>query len=124
MKIEISPIGRVTEVDPPPAENERFTGRRERIRILPELQEGLTGLQTGKPIQILFYFHLARDFTTITFSGHQQKMTGVFNTHSPHRPNRIGVTTVTLLAIEDGELIVDGADMLPDTPIIDIKPGY
>ena len=27
-----------------------------------------------------------------------------------------------LLAIEDGVLTVDGADMLPDTPILDIKP--
>ena len=47
---------------------------------------------------------------------------GVFATRSPFRPNPLGLSSVRLLGIENGELIVSGADMLDGTPIYDIKP--
>ena len=50
------------------------------------------------------------------------KRMGVFATRSPFRPNPLGLTSVRLLRIEHGELIVSGADLLDGTPIYDIKP--
>ena len=54
------------------------------------------------------------------------KRMGVFATRSPYRPNPIGLSSVKLISIVDGddgvELIVEGADMLDGTPIYDIKP--
>lgn len=51
---------------------------------------------------------------------------GVLATRSPFRPNHLGLTSVELIRIEDGEegrqLIVRGADLLDGTPIYDIKP--
>lgn len=47
---------------------------------------------------------------------------GVLATRSPFRPNHLGLTSVELLAVEDGALIVRGADLLDGTPIYDIKP--
>lgn len=47
---------------------------------------------------------------------------GVFATRSPFRPNPLGLSSVRLLGIENGELIVSGADLLDGTPIYDIKP--
>ena len=47
---------------------------------------------------------------------------GVFATRSPFRPNPIGLSSVKLVGIEDGDLIVSGADVLDGTPIYDIKP--
>ena len=47
---------------------------------------------------------------------------GVFATRSPYRPNPLGLSCVELLAIENGELIVKGADLMDGTPIYDIKP--
>ena len=47
---------------------------------------------------------------------------GVFATRSPFRPNPIGLSSVRLLAIDEGDLIVSGADLLDGTPIYDIKP--
>ena len=47
---------------------------------------------------------------------------GVFATRSPFRPNPIGLSCVRLLRIEDGELVVAGADLMDGTPILDIKP--
>ena len=50
------------------------------------------------------------------------KRMGVFATRSPFRPNPLGLSSVRLLGIENGELIVSGADLLDGTPIYDIKP--
>ena len=47
---------------------------------------------------------------------------GVFATRSPFRPNPLGLSSVRLLGIEKGDLIVSGADVLDGTPIYDIKP--
>ncbi len=47
---------------------------------------------------------------------------GVFATRSPVRPNPIGMSAVRLLRIEGTDLIVEGADMVDGTPILDIKP--
>lgn len=47
---------------------------------------------------------------------------GVFATRSPYRPNPLGLSSVRLIGIENGDLIVSGADLLDGTPIYDIKP--
>ena len=52
---------------------------------------------------------------------------GVFATRSPFRPNRLGLSCVRLLRVEDSGksmpvLIVGGADLMDGTPIYDIKP--
>ena len=47
---------------------------------------------------------------------------GVFATRSPVRPNPIGLSVVRLVGIEGTDLIVEGADMVDGTPILDIKP--
>lgn len=52
---------------------------------------------------------------------------GVFATRSPFRPNPIGLSSVTLEAVEDTPhdgtvLRVWGADLVDGTPILDIKP--
>ena len=47
---------------------------------------------------------------------------GVFATRSPYRPNALGLSCVELAGIEDGDLLVKGADLLDGTPIYDIKP--
>ncbi len=52
---------------------------------------------------------------------------GVFATRSPFRPNSIGLSCVRLLEIHMDErqgpvLIVAGADLVDNTPILDIKP--
>ena len=52
---------------------------------------------------------------------------GVFATRSPFRPNRLGLSCVRLLRLEQSGdegtvLIVGGADLMNGTPIYDIKP--
>ena len=50
------------------------------------------------------------------------KRMGVFATRSPFRPNPLGLSSVRLVEVKNGELIVSGADVLDGTPIYDIKP--
>ncbi|RUO77281.1 tRNA (N6-threonylcarbamoyladenosine(37)-N6)-methyltransferase TrmO [Idiomarina seosinensis] len=53
------------------------------------------------------------------------KSVGVFATRSPFRPNNLGLSVVKLVAVKRSptvELVVAGADLLDQTPIIDIKP--
>ncbi|MBO4837845.1 MAG: tRNA (N6-threonylcarbamoyladenosine(37)-N6)-methyltransferase TrmO [Lachnospiraceae bacterium] len=51
---------------------------------------------------------------------------GVFATRSPFRPNRLGLSCVELVRVEetaDGPvLVVAGADLMNGTPVYDIKP--
>jgi tRNA-Thr(GGU) m(6)t(6)A37 methyltransferase TsaA len=55
------------------------------------------------------------------------KRVGVFASRSPFRPNPIGLSCVKLVKVEHTKtegtvLIVSGADLLDNTPILDIKP--
>lgn len=55
------------------------------------------------------------------------KRMGVFATRSPFRPNRLGLSSVELVAIEKvpnlgKTLVVAGADLMDGTPIYDVKP--
>ena len=47
---------------------------------------------------------------------------GVFATHSPDRPNHLGISVVRLTRIEQNVLYVRDVDMLDGTPLLDIKP--
>lgn len=47
---------------------------------------------------------------------------GVFASRAPLRPNGLGLSLVTLLAIEAGALRVGGIDCVDGTPVYDIKP--
>lgn len=47
---------------------------------------------------------------------------GVFASRSPFRPNNLGLSSVKLIKVQDGKLIVSGADLMDGTPIYDIKP--
>ena len=122
MEIVMKPIGEVISVEEAKRETERFSDRQEVIEVSPEYVEGLTDIVPGKKLQILFYFHKSEGYSCIAFSHFEKRMTGLFNTRCPMRPNGIGVTVVDVLAVDGGRLTVDGADMLEGTPILDIKP--
>jgi tRNA (Thr-GGU) A37 N-methylase len=52
------------------------------------------------------------------------KKVGVFATRSPHRPNPIGLTLASIVAIEEQPpcIVLSGVDLLDGTPVLDIKP--
>lgn len=50
------------------------------------------------------------------------KRRGVFATRSPHRPNPLGLTCVSLYSVSGRILTVGPLDLTDGTPILDIKP--
>jgi tRNA-Thr(GGU) m(6)t(6)A37 methyltransferase TsaA len=49
---------------------------------------------------------------------------GLLAQRSKHRPNPIGVTTVRLVGVADGEIVVRGLDAVNGTPVLDVKPWF
>ena len=87
--------------------------------------EGLRDIKPGQHIFVLFHFHKSPEFSEqfmrIKPPIHDEKV-GVFNTHSPFRPNPIGMSLLDVLDIKGTRIRVKGIDMVDETPILDIKP--
>lgn len=86
---------------------------------------GLTDIQLGDRIIVLFCFHESPVFTSKMLRlvpPHRDNELGVFNTCSPRRPNPIGMSVVEVLGINGSRIQVKGIDMRDGTPILDIKP--
>ncbi len=102
-------------------------GETSEIQIFPEFCEGLRAISDYDKIMILFWMHLqdneeGRKRLVSSRPRHGEAgFRGVFATHSPHRPNPIGVTVVELVSVEGSKLMVKGFDAFEGTPIIDIK---
>lgn len=90
-----------------------------------EYLEGLSDIEVGQQLYVIFHFHKSRKFTNeflrIKPPVRNQKM-GVFSTHSPFRPNPIGLSVLEVVGIEGNIIHVKGLDMIDKTPILDIKP--
>jgi tRNA-Thr(GGU) m(6)t(6)A37 methyltransferase TsaA len=95
------------------------------IRLSQDLSLGLQGLETGRQVMVIFYFHKSAGFDLLQHPRGDQSRPkqGVFTLRSPHRPNPIGVTIVDILAVEGNTLRVRGLDALNGTPVLDIKPA-
>lgn len=94
-------------------------------------KEYFKGLENFTHIWILWLFTetMCKDITPTVRPpklGGNERM-GVFATRSPFRPNHIGISSVKIEKIDYDEqigviLYVSGADLMDNTPIIDIKP--
>jgi tRNA-Thr(GGU) m(6)t(6)A37 methyltransferase TsaA len=97
------------------------------IEIFTQYQDAMLGLEGFSHIYVLYWFH-ENDTTEkrAILRVHPRKdpsnpLTGVFGTHSPARPNLIGLTLCRILAIEKNLIRIDATDALDGSPVIDIK---
>jgi len=125
IKVTYHPIGHIENEFDQPASPERIREVESRIILNPDLVEGLTGLEPGGQVMVVFYFHRSRGFDLMQ---HPQGDTnrprrGVFALRSPMRPNPIGVTVVDLIAVEGNVLRVNNLDAINGTPVLDLKPA-
>ena len=97
------------------------------IEIFEPYSDALLGLDGFSHIQVLFWFHQndsAEKRKTLRVHPRKDKsnpLSGVFATHSPLRPNPIGLTLCKMLAIEDRQIKIEDIDAFDETPVIDIK---
>ena len=94
------------------------------VLIYPEFATGIKDLKPGDEILLLTWLHMG-DRTTLETrprNNPDAELTGIFSTRSPDRPNPVGIHSVKVISIADGEIKVDGLEVLDQTPVIDIKP--
>lgn len=86
--------------------------------------EALDGLEAGQEVIVLTWLHRARrDVLKVhPRSDPRNRLTGVFATRSPDRPNPVGLHRVTVRRIAKNRLRIGPIEVIDGTPVIDIKP--
>jgi tRNA-Thr(GGU) m(6)t(6)A37 methyltransferase TsaA len=93
------------------------------LEIYPEYAEGLQDLDGFSHLILLYHFHLIKeDYSLMVKPFLDDQLHGVFATRSPARPNKIGISVVSLTKMEKNTLHVQDVDIIDGTPLIDIKP--
>ena len=94
------------------------------IELRPSVTQAMDGLAVGDEIIILTWFHRAhRDVLKVhPRSDPKRRLTGVFATRSPDRPNPVGLHEVTVRKVANNRLRVGPIEAIDGTPVIDIKP--
>ena len=97
------------------------------IEIFDAYSDALLGLEGFSHIQVFFWFHendTADRRKTLRVHPRKDKknpLSGVFATHSPLRPNLIGLTICKIKSIKGRRIKIDDIDAFDGTPVIDIK---
>jgi tRNA-Thr(GGU) m(6)t(6)A37 methyltransferase TsaA len=84
----------------------------------------LDGVAVGDDLIVLTWLHRAHRDTLKVHprSDPKRRLTGVFATRSPDRPNPIGLHQVTVRKISKNRLRIGPMEAIDGTPVIDIKP--
>ncbi|MHA1243808.1 MAG: tRNA (N6-threonylcarbamoyladenosine(37)-N6)-methyltransferase TrmO [Candidatus Heimdallarchaeota archaeon] len=104
----------------------KFSQEKGKAIIPIEYLEAVKGLEEFSHIILLYHFHESKEpkFKVKPFLS--TKELGLFAIRAPNRPNPIGISIVRLEEIKTKkdsiEIIFTGADMLDQTPLLDIKP--
>ena len=97
------------------------------IEIDKKYNIALLGLEQFSHINVLYWFHQndtpeSRNTMQVHPCGIKTNpLTGVFATHSPHRPNLIALSLCKILSIDGTIIKIDKIDALDGSPVIDIK---
>ena len=97
------------------------------IEILDDYLDALLGLDDFSHIVVLFWFdqndtsEKRRVLQVHPRKDPRNPVTGVFATHSPQRPNLIGLTVCKIISIQGGFIEIEDIDALDGSPVIDIK---
>ena len=92
------------------------------LELNPELEPGLMDIEGFSHLYVLWVFDRVAAVSLTATPPTDTRPHGVFATRSPARPNRIGLTVVSLIRRDGSKLLVRGVDMLDGTPVLDIKP--
>jgi tRNA (adenine37-N6)-methyltransferase len=98
-----------------------------RIEIDPAYRDAFLGLDGFSHIAVLYWFHendtpgKRKTLQVHPRRNKQNPLTGVFATHSPLRPNPIGLTICKIRSIKDTTIFIEDIDARDGSPVIDIK---
>ncbi|MCK7613990.1 tRNA (N6-threonylcarbamoyladenosine(37)-N6)-methyltransferase TrmO [Roseibium sediminicola] len=93
-----------------------------RVEIFEPWVPALKGIEDYERIELLYWLDRARRDLVVQNPGHSDSTFGTFALRSPVRPNPIGTSLVTLVAVDGPILTVRGLDCLDGTALVDVKP--
>lgn len=93
------------------------------VEVFPQYVEGLEGIEEFSHIYLLYGFHRSdREFSLKITPFLDDQLRGLFTTRYPVRPNPLGISIVQVIDRQENLIHFLGADMLDETPLLDIKP--
>jgi len=113
---QINPVGIVRKTDTAVS-----------IDIFDDFTDALLGLEGFSHVVVLFWFdqndtaEKRRVLRVHPRKDPRNPLTGVFATHSPQRPNLIGLTVCRIISIHGGSIEIEEIDALDESPVIDLK---
>ncbi len=120
-----SPFPERTDAPRQPPAADGAPGRIE-LRAGHGYEYALEGLASWERVWIVFVFHKnveqGRGWKPKVLPPRADEKKGVFATRSPHRPNPIGLSVVSIERVEGLVVHVRGLDLLDETPVLDLKP--
>ena len=122
----MNPIGIIhtpfSQLEGMPIQPAGAAGTKGTAEVFEKFQAGLKDLDGFSHIILLYIFHRSPGFELEVVPYMDTQPRGLFATRAPKRPNPIGLSTVRLDRIENGNLHVRNVDILDGTPLLDIKP--
>ena len=99
------------------------------IVLKEEFNNGLTGLEDFSHVIIIYHLDKANYEKDKHLQRRPQNrsdmpLVGIFSQRGKDRPNRIGMTSCQIVAVDEKSLTVKGLDAIDGTPVLDIKPYY
>lgn len=128
LKIPVTVIGTlktphksISDMPIQPIGAKAFQGR---AVLYDDFMEGLKDLDGFSHIILIYHFHQVKDYKLSVKPFMDNVEHGIFATRSPLRPSKLGMSAVRIIQIKGNEIYFEGADMLNDTPLLDIKPFF
>ncbi|THB63879.1 MAG: tRNA (N6-threonylcarbamoyladenosine(37)-N6)-methyltransferase TrmO [Desulfovibrio sp.] len=126
MDIRMQPIGVIhspfATKDECPIQGVYSPESRGRVEVFSEHEAGLQDIETFSHIYLLYLFDRAGKIEYVRKKLLDDAAHGIYASRHPCRPNSIGMSIVELKARQGNILVVDGIDVLDQTPLLDIKP--
>ena len=94
------------------------------LEVDPAVAQALDGLKPGDELIVVTWLHEARRNVLKVHprSDPRRRLTGVFATRSPDRPNPLGLHPVTVREVAGNRLRIGPIEAIDGTPVVDIKP--
>lgn len=94
-----------------------------------EYKGGWTGLEDFSHVTVIYYLDKAKYEKDKHLQRRPQNrddmpLVGIFSQRGKDRPNKIGMTSVQIVSVNDTSITVKGLDAIDGTPVLDIKPYY
>jgi tRNA-Thr(GGU) m(6)t(6)A37 methyltransferase TsaA len=95
------------------------------LEVQPWASKGLRGVAAGDEVLVITWLHEGRrDVLQVHPRGDgRRRLTGVFATRSPDRPNPLGLHPVTVREIVGNRLRIGPIEAIEGTPVVDVKPA-